>query len=153
MKKFASLVGAGAMLLTLAGSAFAYDWFDGTFVKNYARVRNEVTVKADTGDNSVHGFKVFGGEITTGDALAAGGVTNVVNSNSLDCGCFSEDGLFIKNKAKVSNDLYVKADTGDNEIHGFKVFGGSIVTGGALAEGLVTNVVNTTTTGGDLELE
>jgi len=50
-------------------------------VRNSARVRNTVTTRADTGDNSVGGRMVFGGAIGTGNAGATSIVTSVVNTN------------------------------------------------------------------------
>ena len=84
MKKVASLLGAGALLFGMVGSAFAFDFhhFFGsdTRVRNYARVTNDVDVDADSGDNEVHGMFVHGGSIRTGSALAGGLVTNLVNT-------------------------------------------------------------------------
>lgn len=155
MKKFASLVSAGAMLLSVAAPTFAFGegWFDfltdEATVKNYAKVKNEVETKSLTGFNEIHGKYVFGGKIKTGDAWALSGVTNTVNTNSLDCGCY--DDLYIKNKAKVKNDVETKAITGFNEIGGYKVFGGLIKTGDAGAESYVDNVVNTNLVGSEVE--
>jgi len=149
MKKVASLLGAGALLFGMVGSAFAFDFhhFFGsdTRVRNYARVTNDVDVDADSGDNEIGGKFVFGGRIRTGDATAGAEVLNDVNYTELGCGC---DGDL---SARVRNDVDVDADSGDNEVHGMFVHGGSIRTGSALAGGLVTNLVNTTITGGEAE--
>ena len=45
MKKLISLIGAGAMLLSLAGPAFAWNW-------SYVEVENGAAAIADTGGNS-----------------------------------------------------------------------------------------------------
>ena len=81
MKKVVALIGAGALLLSVAGPAFA-----GFSVNiNKARVRNTTVVKADTGDNgagnsaSVSMAHVNGSNVTadgnntieTGDASAS----------------------------------------------------------------------------------
>ncbi|KKU10297.1 MAG: hypothetical protein UX13_C0015G0006 [Candidatus Woesebacteria bacterium GW2011_GWB1_45_5] len=152
MKKIASLVGAGALLFSMVAPSFAFFDFlsDDISIRNYGRVSNDIEVEAETGDNEISGFKVFGGRIRTGDAFAVADVSNLVNTTSLDCGCLDGD-LTVRNYGRVYNDVDVEAETGDNEIHGFWVFGGSINTGGAEAAGLVTNIVNTTTTGGGLE--
>lgn len=134
IKKIAALAGAGALLLSMAGPAFGF-----TLVKNKAKVKNIVVTKADTGDNSIHGKYVFGGEIITGDAGACALVDNDVNSSVV----YPDDGaLIIKNKAKVKNVVITKADTGDNSIGGKVVGGGGIDTGNAGASSIVTNFVN-----------
>jgi hypothetical protein len=48
-------------------------------IHNYGRVYNDVDTKADTGDNSIHGFVVHGGSIRTGGASAGSLVQNSVN--------------------------------------------------------------------------
>ena len=153
MKKVASLVGAGALLFGMVGSAFALDFhhFFGsdTRVRNYARVTNDVDVDADSGDNEIGGKFVFGGRIRTGEATAVGDVFNDVNYTELGCGCDGD--LSIRNRARVRNEVDVDADSGDNEVHGMFVHGGSIHTGGAMAGSLVTNLVNTTIMGGEAE--
>ena len=77
--------GAGALMLaSVATPAFAWHWWGGSDdlpVSNHAWVKNTVITTADTGDNSIHGKYVFGGDIDTGDALAGAFVTNVVNTN------------------------------------------------------------------------
>lgn len=50
-------------------------------VRNTARVRNELEVKAESGDNEIEGFMVGGGRIRTGTAYADGLVENFVNTN------------------------------------------------------------------------
>src|SRR3989344_4585462 len=50
-------------------------------IKNGAKVKNVVITTANTGDNSIHGKVVVGGDIDTGEAGAGALVTNVVNTN------------------------------------------------------------------------
>ena len=50
-------------------------------IKNGAKVKNVVITTANTGDNSIHGKVVVGGDINTGDAGAGALVDNVVNTN------------------------------------------------------------------------
>jgi len=83
IKKIAALAGAGALLLGAAVPVFANGWWwnnDDVDIDNHAYVRNTVITKADTGDNSIGGKLVFGGDINTGDAEALGIVTNAVNT-------------------------------------------------------------------------
>jgi hypothetical protein len=150
MKKFFVFAISGVLLVATAGSAAA---FDATIVKNKAKVKNVTVVKADTGDNKIYaGDDVKGGKIKTGDATAYGEVTNVVNTTASSCEC---DGFtLVKNKAKVKNVTIVSADSGDNKIKAEDdVKGGKIKTGDAGAGAVVTNVVNTTTLGGESEPE
>ena len=144
------LIAAGAGALMLASTpAFAWHWWGGSddlTVSNHAWVKNTVITTADTGDNSIHGKYVFGGDIDTGDALAGADVLNQVNYTEVaGCDCF--DDVTIRNRAGVRNFVYTSADTGDNSIHGKLVFGGDIDTGDALAGAFVTNVVNTNIVG------
>ena len=155
IKRLAAAAGAGALFLSMVSPAFAiFPFFGNDELEVYNRdtkVKNEVTTKADTGDNSIHGKMVFGGKISTGDATAVSGVSNFVNYTQVEgCGCF--DDVTVKNKhTRVYNDVYTKADTGDNSIHGMMVFGGRIRTGDAGAMSTVFNDVNTTILGGGLE--
>lgn len=143
---------AALMLSATAVPAFASHWQwnndDDVNITNWASVKNYVTTKADTGDNSISGKYVFGGAIDTGKAVAGTEVLNVVNDTTLDCGCLDGD-LTIKNSAVVKNYVYTKADTGDNSISGKVVGGGDIDTGDATAGSLVQNIVNTTLVGDD----
>ena len=84
MKKIASLVGAGALLFSMVAPSFAFFDFlsDDISIRNYGRVSNDIEVEAETGDNEIHGFWVFGGSINTGGAEAAGLVTNIVNTTT-----------------------------------------------------------------------
>lgn len=141
MKKVASLVGAGAMLLALSVPVLA-----GTEVEdNWASIKAKVKSVAVSGDNSIHGKYVWGAKIKTGDAVANALVSNMVNSVEVGCGDCSHaevDG----NGAKIRSRVKSVAISGDNSIHGKVVGGGKIVTGFAGAESLVSNVVNSVVT-------
>lgn len=149
---FRKLAVAGAMLA--AASPVGAIWWgsDDAYVKNAdTYVKNVVETKADTGDNTIHG-KYVGGwfampKISTGDADAYAQLSNAVNLTTLaGCGCF--DDVTVKNwDTTVKNYVTTKADTGDNSISGYKVFGGKIKTGNAVAGSLVENVVNMTMIG------
>ncbi len=150
VKKLAILAAA----LALATPAFAHWWGsdDVTVENKNTKVTNTVTTKADTGDNEVSGMFVRGGKISTGDASAYAQVTNGVNYTQVTgCGCF--DDVTVKNKnTKVKNTVTTKADTGDNEVKGFKVGGwyrrgAKIYTGDEVASSVVWNDVNTTLVG------
>ena len=149
MKKLAALAGSAALLFSMTGSAFAiyFPFFsqDEATIKNYAYVKNEVETKAFTGFNEITGGFVWGGDIYTGDAQAVAGVSNIVNANSLGCGCY--DDLYLKNKARVRNEVETKAFTGFNTINGGFVKGGLIDAGAAGALSTVSNVVNTNVVG------
>lgn len=81
MKKTASLVVALVLVFGMAVPTLAF-WrsSDDTSVRNYARVKNDVEVKADSGDNEIHGKVVRGGKIDTGDSYADALVSNTVNT-------------------------------------------------------------------------
>ena len=146
MKKLAAIAGAGAMILAMAGPALGtyYGGYNTSEldIHNSAFVMNNVTTKAYTGDNEVGGKILFGwgGKIETGNALAGSYSLNDVNSTLAGCNCY--DDVDIHNHAFVSNRLYTKADTGDNEIGGMFVGGGWIDTGNAGSESVVDNLVN-----------
>jgi hypothetical protein len=149
-KLIAGAAGAG-LVLTMAGVALANNEVE---VKNTdTSVSNSITTKADTGDIQVHGKyvgKYKGPRITTGRAEASTEVMNDVNSTILtDCGCFDE--VEIKNdNTSLSNHVYTKADTGDIDVHGYKVGKVKINTGNATAMAKLTNSVNYTLLGGAL---
>lgn len=147
MKKLAGLAAAGALLLNVAGVAFA-SHFD-TVVKNKAKVKVFTVAVANTGFNSVNaGDDVKGGKVKTGDALAVSDVSNVVNTTTVD-NCDCEGSTLVKNKAKVKVAAISLANTGFNSVNADDVKGGRVVTGNGEAGSVVTNVVNTTVVGSD----
>lgn len=150
MKKALALAGAGAMLLAVVGPAFGTFWWmgsDDVTIGNYAMVFNDVSNKADSGDNSIGGMCVFGGSIKTGAATANAYVGNDVNGSAVGCvGCDGD--VDIHNFAFVTNDVHNKADSGDNRIGGKFVGGGSITTGTAGASSIIENFINWSVVGG-----
>lgn len=145
MKRIASILGAGTLLLGMAIPTFAYVRHhrssDDTRVSNYARVTNDVEVKADTGDNEIEGFMVHRARISSGAASANSTVLTDANYNEIACNDCNGD-LSIRNSARVRNEVEVRADSGDNEVEGW-LSGGRISTGPAAAGSLVDNIVNT----------
>jgi hypothetical protein len=145
-KKIAIGASTAAAALVLAVPAFAHmsmPHMSSLSLSNSAYVHNDVTTKANSGDNSIGGLKVKGGSITTDLAGAGSEVDNTLNSNNSSCGCGSTHGVTtLKNMATVHNDVNTSANTGYNTIGGLKVSGGHITTGEADATSLVTNVVN-----------
>lgn len=149
----------GVAFFAAATPALAGWWSnDELYVKNAdTYVKNVVDVKADTGDNEIGG-KYVGGwfgkgpKMVTGDASAYLELSNVVNATSVaGCGCF--DDVTVKNwDTTLKNYIDVKADTGDNEMHGYKVTAGKIKTGNAAAAAVIANVVNTMSLG-DFDVE
>ncbi len=143
-KKIAITAAVAGTILVSAMPAFA----NGTRVRNWANVTNNVKTVANTGALSFHN-EVEGGDIShTGDAFATGVVSNVVNTNNLDCGCFDEGGrhLRIRNGARVTNNVKTVANTG--AMARGDVEGGDIShTGNADAGSMVSNVVNTNNVG------
>ena len=149
MKKIAVLILVLAMGFAFANSAKA-TWFwsdDDLTISNWGMVSNDVFTKADSGDNSIGGAFVNGGTIDTGNVTAVAQLTNNVNS-SLVAGCNCFDDVTIRNGGMVFNDIYTKAYSGDNSIHGMFVGGGLIDSGNAEAGSIIENVVNFTLVGG-----
>lgn len=139
---------------------------------NSAGVANDVTADANTGNNEIVSANADNA-ITTGDASADANVVNIINTNlvgntwlfatvnvlgdwtgnlivpGLGLLVFPADSLLDAkvinhNSADVENDLAASANTGDNAISG--AGNGSIVTGSADSQALVTNIVNTNIT-------
>ena len=117
---------------------------DNTTIRNSASVSNYVETEANTGENSIRGGKVRGGEIKTGNADALATVVNDVNTTELGCGCLEDGDLTINNRARVRNNVKTEANTGENSIRGWRISDGLIDTGDAYADSYVENVVNTT---------
>ena len=163
MKKLIAFASAAAFLVS-AAPALASTHIPSNDIEvendNWAKVSNEVTVVANTGDNEVVAVK--GGtnngdvDIDTGDAFASSVVQNVVNSNTTkikaSCrrGCVADIEVENDNRAKVRNEVRVIADTGNNEVVAVK--GGTnngdvdITTGDAEIWSDVVNIVNSNVT-------
>lgn len=120
MKKFASLVGAGAMLLGMAAPVFA-----GVLVVNsgFAGQYTEAVAVASTGDNSYTAGFSYGsisqsGDTTTGDAGAVALSQSTANQFDTevwtwwDCGC--DVGVVNGGLAGQETVAEAGADTGDN---------------------------------------
>lgn len=159
VKKALAIVGAGAILLSMAvpvlGQCYGLSCFpmssDDVTIHNCALVSNRLYTKADSGDNMISGwFGVSGGVINSGNATAKLTLGNEVNTSLLGCtGCI--DDVNIYNRARVYNRVKTIADSGDNMLSGMCVSGGRITSGAASATSLVTNIVNLTSVGVPLE--
>lgn len=146
MKKYAALAGAGALLLSMAGSALGF-FSNDVSIWNVSTLKNYTTTKAYSGDNDMGGKYVFGGSIVTGAAGAMSTVLNDVNGSLVDCvGCWGDTSIW--NMSYLKNKTYTKADSGDNHLGGKCLGGGTIRTGAASAVSGVTNYVNQTLVGG-----
>ena len=140
----------------------------GIFQENEAKIDNDVTAKADTGDNDAN--RNTGGDVsvTTGDAKTTVDILNQANANSAKISGDGEGGSLSarilgngadsynkieldynksvvvdqSNSARVENDVYAKADTGDNDAN--RNTGGtvSIDTGDAETKVGVDNMIN-----------
>lgn len=121
MKKLISLIGAGAMLLSLATPAFA------TVNINKAKIKNTTVVSASTGGNgvgngaSVERAGVTGSNVTadgnntvnTGNARVRNLEVTAANTNVNLCSTCGTADVNV-NKAKVKSDTTVVASTGGN---------------------------------------
>jgi len=120
MKKLAALLGAGAMLLAVAGPAFG-------MTINKAKVKSTTNVSANTGGNIVGNYasvvkahvsgevKVKGdNQVNTGEAEAKNLKVIAANIN-VGCDTCGNPGLTI-NKAKVKSTTDVYANTGANVV-------------------------------------
>lgn len=138
MKKFASLVGAGALLLGMAVPVFAWS-------SDVAIVKNSAGAYADTGlngqGNGVSVEKagandiVVGGNnsMTTGNATAYAGALVVANTH-IGCGPCAGGGWGHKDFAIVKNDASAEAYTGwngqGNGVDVYKAHADDITVGG-----------------------
>jgi len=147
MKKIAALVGAGALVLALVVPAMAV-WLPTSDVNisNWANVSTRVSTSANTGGNSIGGKYVWGGKVTSGDAMSVSLTSTTVNTNSVGCLTCGDD-VNVSNWANVSTKVSTSANTGGNSIGGRCVGGGRILTGGAAAQSEVYTVVNTNVVG------
>lgn len=152
MIKKLAVVGVGAaMFLAAAVPAFAVT--PTTLINNTASVMNSVNTSADTGYNGITSLfgDLFANYITTGAAIAGSTVTNQVNTNHVT-NCLCDDNVTVNNGAGVTNLVNTSADTGYNEILSDSIDSvlgsvNSIVSGTALSQAAVTNVVNTNVVG------
>jgi len=156
MKKIAILGLTLAMTLAITTPVLAQMPGSNITVSNSnmgTSVMNNVSVNADTGDNSI---KYTSGTIKTGAATAYSSIENYVNTNETTikttCG-FCNGNIAVRNiniGTSVMNNVSVKADTGDNSIKGpvfsFAPVTASITTGAAGAQSDILNVVNSSVT-------
>jgi hypothetical protein len=134
---------------------------------NQANIYNNISVTANTGDNSALGV----GAITTGDAYASANVVNMANTNIVDSNYlllvfnnFSDlagslvlpnsdffqtfltqnhnqfNQLHSSNTASISNNVETLSNTGDNSIEGNGT--STIVTGNATSQSHTENIIN-----------
>ncbi len=141
MKKIAALIGAGALLLSVATPTFAW-WWGGS--DNTANVNNGAEAVANTGGNSQSNVAqvTYGGGVTvngasgdrtiyTGDANAYAGALVVANTHVGGGSCVTEHDDDV---AVVGNGAGALADTGLNAQDDVAVVthgGGVNVSGGA----------------------
>lgn len=153
MKKLLySAVGVAAFLAVAAPAMATWTWpsNDVNVENEHTKVITKVTTKADAGDNSISGKFVWGGKITSGDAVALADVQTMANYTEVNaCGSCLKGDVKVENEHTfVLSKVYTKADSGDNSIHGMMVgFHPEIVAGGALASSVVGSQVNLTMVG------
>jgi len=165
MRKIAALIGAGAMLLSVAGPAFAWNW-------SYVQVENGAAAIADTGGNSQNNSAVASGgwnnadagsgsgarNMTTGSATAVAGAGVTVSTCLYDWSC--GDCYLSLNQSDVSvyNAALAGANTGGNSQNNSAVATGygndadagsssgvrNMTTGPAVSNAQAFTVVNTT---------
>ena len=126
IKKLASLAGAGALLLGMAGVALAQGPVPGLVWNfNQAWVETSANASANTGRNSQNDVTWFWGEakgddyMATGVASAQAGAVTVANQNTTAlvsfCGeCGSDLAVFNDNWASVYTGANASANTGRN---------------------------------------
>ena len=121
MKKIAALIGAGAMLLSVATPAFAWNW-------SYVDVENYSEAIANTGGNSQDNSAVAevvdndadagsssgARNMTTGSATAVAGAGVTVNTSLYDWPCGVCYLPLNQSDVYVSNVAMAGADTGGN---------------------------------------
>lgn len=165
MKKVAALISAGALLLSVATPVLGFGYYPTSGNRNYARVRTETEIVANTGENVVGNYaevkkatiglfsdvNVNGGNtVRTGEAQAEATVGVTANKNVSCWGSRSS-----RNYARVSTQTGVYATTGSNAVgNGVTVVNAnlqgdisasgnnSVTTGDATATAHVYEVVN-----------
>lgn len=78
---------AGTQVANVVNSNDVDSWdceCEGSYIENHALVGNFVATLANTGENTIIGGLVDGGEINSGNAGATSVVANVVNTNVVD---------------------------------------------------------------------
>ncbi len=158
VKKAIALAGAGVLLLSAAlpvlGNYGCYGPHCGgghkdggdLSINNFASVFNDVYTKAVSGDADLGGKHVWGGSIRTGAATAGTSLLNEVNTSLIGCDCIDGD-INIHNGAFLMNHVRTKAYSGDGDLGGWCVGGGSITTGAAGASSVVQNLINMSVVG------
>jgi hypothetical protein len=150
-KKLAVGLAGAAALLAISSSAFAYTGIN--ISHTGTSISNEISSLSDTGNNSISGFRVRGGSITTGMAQSGINLSNSANFTQLGsvAGLFNEDeggGIHITTTGtSLSNALASSATSGNNTMHGFRLSGGTIGSGDSMSALSVLNDVNTTIIG------
>jgi len=134
MKKLISLIGAGALLLSVATPTFAW-WWGGS--QDTAIVNNGATSYANTGWNGQGNLAVVDGRgvgdvavdgnnrMVTGDATAYAGALVVANTH-VGCGNCASGGRGHRDFALVGNNATANADTGDNGQGNTALVGGGL---------------------------
>ncbi len=147
IKKLAAVGVGAAMFLAAAVPVFA-----STSIVNVGDVQNYVNTSANTGYNLIESLGgLFANYMTTGAAIAGSTVTNQVNTNHVT-NCLCQGNVTVNNGAGVGNLVNTSANTGYNEILSGSIDSvlssvNSMVTGPALSQAAVTNVVNTNVVG------
>lgn len=136
MKKIASLIGAGAVLFSMALPTLAWGGTDIT--GNFTTIFTKTFTKAESGDNNISGKYVHGGKISTGTSVSESLVSNMVNSIET----FGAGADIERNFTMIGTKNVTVATSGDNNISGKCVSGGRIFSGASGASSLVSNVVN-----------
>ena len=156
MKKLAVFVGAGVLMVSMAGVVLGRGKPrppkpEPVVVTNWANVDNKVTTVANTGDNELKArYSIRGGKIYTGAATAVSSVSNMVNYNEILCSdCDGK--VTVNNWGNLKNRVYTLADSGDNTISAKCVGGGLIKTGEAYAVSVVENAINFNLVGAAME--
>jgi hypothetical protein len=136
MFKKLAIVAASIAIATPAFASF-------TLVKNHSTLNNTVTQVVTTGGITTDGKVIGGSTVVTGDALNSLTVTSKVNKTSLGS---TEGKLIIKNASTLNNTVMQTVTTGGIYVDG-KVSGTSgLQTGSGQNVGVISNVVNTTST-------
>jgi len=165
MRKIAALIGAGAMLLSVATPAFAWNW-------SYVDVENYSEAIANTGGNSQDnsavaevvdndadaGSSTGARNMTTGSATAVAGAGVTVNTTLCDWSCGYCYSSLNQSDVSVGNAAFAAANTGGNSQNNSAVATGygndadagsssgvrNMTTGPAVSNAQAFTVVNTT---------
>lgn len=136
-KKILALVGAGAMILSVAGSAFAWRRSGSSDVANVINIASAGSYTGENTQNALNSGRPWSStmangsrRISTGNAGSSATAVTVANTH-VGCGTCSSGGRNHRDVANVENVADAISDTGLNAQDAAAVAGGDVYAGGS----------------------